>query len=97
MSEVSAIAISFAKPGYEEKLADALEGLLASRRRRRASVRCSPRYARAALLRLYRTMGKPGNFQRALHIAACQGLPDENRRLGREQQDSCAEEREITS
>lgn len=29
MSEVSAIAISFAKPGYEEKLADALEGLLA--------------------------------------------------------------------
>ena len=29
MSEVSAIAISFAKPGCEEKLADALQGLLA--------------------------------------------------------------------
>ncbi|OUL94298.1 putative quinol monooxygenase [Paraburkholderia hospita] len=29
MSEVSAIAISVAKPGYEEKLAEALEELLA--------------------------------------------------------------------
>ena len=29
MSEVSAIAISVAKPGYEEKLAEALDGLLA--------------------------------------------------------------------
>ncbi|NIF56058.1 putative quinol monooxygenase [Burkholderia sp. Ax-1724] len=29
MAEVSAIAISVAKPGYEEKLAEALEGLLA--------------------------------------------------------------------
>jgi quinol monooxygenase YgiN len=29
MSEVSAIAISIAKPGYEEKLAEALDGLLA--------------------------------------------------------------------
>jgi quinol monooxygenase YgiN len=29
MSEVSAVAISLAKPGYEEQLAQALEGLLA--------------------------------------------------------------------
>ena len=29
MSEISAVAISVAKPGYEEQLAEALEGLLA--------------------------------------------------------------------
>jgi quinol monooxygenase YgiN len=52
MSEVSAIAISVAKPGFEEKLADALDALLAPTHREKGMLEYE----------MYRDMREPRCF-----------------------------------
>src|SRR6185295_3347917 len=52
MSEVSAIAISVANPGFEEKLAEALEGLLAPTHKERGVLQYE----------MYRDMREPRCF-----------------------------------
>jgi len=52
MSEVSAIAISVANPGFEEKLAEALEGLLAPTHKERGVLQYE----------MYRDMKEPRCF-----------------------------------
>ncbi len=98
MSEIAVVAISVAKPGYEERLREALEGIVGPTRKEQGALQYDLHRDMQEPRRFvfFRALDKSGSARRTRKVGAHHGLQAGGGRLGRTRGDSRGVENSVS-